>query len=89
MGLITLEMPDNHDDLGWRRINEDDTSTFPQNDDYILLSFSNYPVPMVGRCEGNEDDGYTFYLGDEDYSLAAQGMFVNGWMPLPKCLEDF
>lgn len=88
MGLVTMEMPNNYDDLGWRRINEDDASTFPQTDDYILLSFSNYGLPSIGRCEGNEDEGYTFYDGDDDKSLASYGLFVNAWMPLPERIED-
>ena len=88
MSLISIEMPENYDDLGWRRFNTDDPGTFPKTDDYILLSFSNYGIPTIGRCEGNEDEGFTFYDGDDEKSLASYGLFVNGWMPLPKRLED-
>lgn len=89
MGLIKMEMPENYDDLGWRRINEDDPETFPNTDDYIMLSISNYSLQIIGRCEGNEEDGYTFYEGDDETSLVNHDMFVNGWMPLPKKLEDY
>ena len=65
MGLIRKEMPENYNDLGWIRINEDDPDTFPKTDDYIFLSFSNYGLPAIGRCEGNEDDGFVFYEGDD------------------------
>lgn len=88
MGLIRKEMPENYNDLGWIRINEDDPDTFPKTDDYILLSFSNYGLPAIGRCEGNKDDGFVFYEGDDPKSLVEYGFFVNGWMPLPKTLED-
>lgn len=83
-----MEKPKNYSDLLWRRINEDDLSTFPHTDNYILLSFSNYSLPAIGRCEGNEDEGFTFYEGDETKSLVSYGLFVNAWMPLPKRLED-
>ncbi len=47
---------------------------YPENDDYILLSFENFSVPQVGRYEDNN-----FYLGDEDVPLIKQGLFVNAW----------
>ena len=50
---------------------------------YILLSFANFSVPLVGRYE----DG-AFYVGDDDEPLIKQDLFVNGWMPLPKCKEE-
>ena len=72
----------------WIRIDEDDPETFPKNDDYILLSFSNYPVPTVGRCEKSADGGCIFFAGDDDKSLISRDVYVNGWMPLPECLKD-
>ena len=55
--------------------------------EYILLSFSNYPVPQVGRYEEDKDGG-AFYLGDEERSLSSFGLFVNAWMPLPECYKE-
>ena len=55
----------------------------PKTSDYILLSFSNFSVPMVGRYEENEDGG-AYYIGDEDKSCVAQDIFVNAWQPLPE-----
>ena len=52
---------------------------YPETDEYILISFENFSIPIVGRCE----DG-VFYAGDEDESLEDQGMIVNAWMPLPE-----
>ena len=52
----------------------------PEDDNYILLSFSNFGLPEVGRYE----DG-SFYAGDDDKPLNKIGIFVNAWMPLPKC----
>ena len=55
---------------------------FPNNGDYILLSFSNFSVPLVGRWEEDEDGG-AFYIGDETESCVLQDIFVNAWQPLP------
>lgn len=78
--------PDNYNDLEWHIITED-LETYPKTDKYILLSFDNFRLPCIGRCEGNEDDGYAFYEGDEERSLASYGLFVNAWMPLPEVIE--
>nr|DAQ56206.1 MAG TPA: Protein of unknown function (DUF551) [Caudoviricetes sp.] len=51
----------------------------PKEDEYILLSFENFSIPVIGRFEDGE-----FYEGDEDESLVKQDMYVNAWMPLPK-----
>ena len=74
--------------LCFTRINEDEPETFPKTDKYILLSFSNYSCPLVGRCEGNKEDGFRFYVGDDTVTCSQKGVFVNGWAKLPKCLGD-
>lgn len=56
---------------------------FPGTDEYILLSFENFSIPVVGRYEEDEEGG-AFYVGDEDESCVKHGLFVNAWMPLPK-----
>lgn len=82
-----LYAPDNHMDLLWHIIEEDNPDTFPKTKDYLLLSFSNFTLPCIGRCEGNEDEGFTFYEGDDEKSLASYGLYVNAWMPLPERME--
>lgn len=54
----------------------------PENDRYVLLSFENFSVPMVGRYEEDENGG-AFYVGDDDETCVSQDMFVNAWMNLP------
>ena len=54
----------------------------PETDNYILLSFENYIVPLVGRYEENENGG-AFYVGDDEESCVSKGVFVNAWQPLP------
>lgn len=56
----------------------------PETDDYILLSFANFSLPLVGRYEANQEGG-AFYLGDCDErdTCVSQDLFVNAWMPLP------
>ena len=57
----------------------------PKTDDYILLSFENFTIPMVGRYEKFEDGSGNYYLGDcdEKDTCLANNLFVNGWQPLP------
>lgn len=54
----------------------------PENDRYVLLSFENFSVPMVGRYEEDENGG-AFYVEDDDETCVSQDMFVNAWMNLP------
>lgn len=61
----------------------------PPDDDYILMSYENFTIPDIGRCEIDPDDGSrVFYPGDDTRSCLSFGLFVNAWMPLPKCYED-
>ena len=69
---------------GWIPIDE----KLPPDDSYILLSFSNFSIPIVGRYEEDEDGGGNFFAGDEDEPLISQDLFVNAWMPLPKPYDE-
>ena len=60
----------------------------PKDNKYVLLSFANFPVPMVGRFEEDPDGGGSYYLGDEEETLLSQDMIVNAWMPLPEPYRD-
>ena len=59
------------------------SDTYPNDDNYILLSFSNFSVPCVGRYVSDEYGG-AFYIGDDDESCVSHYLFVNAWMPLPE-----
>ena len=59
------------------------TERLPETGDYVLLSFSNFSVPAIGRYDEDEEGG-AFFIGDETESLVSQDMFVNAWMPLPE-----
>ena len=50
---------------------------------YILLSFENYPLTVIGRYEEDYEGG-AFYAGDDDETLVSHGVYVNAWMPLPE-----
>lgn len=58
----------------------------PKTEDYILLSFENFPVPLVGRYEEDEEGG-AFYVGDDTESCVSSGIIVNAWQPLPPKYE--
>lgn len=64
---------------GWIPVSEH----YPDTEKYILLSFSNFPIPIVGRWEEDENGG-AFYIGDEDDSCVSQDLYVNAWQPLPQ-----
>ena len=66
---------------GWISVEEQ----LPEDDRYILLSFANFTLPMVGRYEINEDGSGAFYLGDcdEEDTCVNQDLFVSAWMPPP------
>lgn len=57
----------------------------PENNDYILLSFDNYKIPMIGRHEDRREGG-AFYLGDctGNDTCVAQDLYVAAWRPLPE-----
>lgn len=59
----------------------------PETDDYILLSFENYSVPLVGRYE-KDDKGGAYCVGDDEESCISQDMIVNAWQPLPEPYRD-
>lgn len=59
----------------------------PETGVYVLLSFSNFSVPTVGRYEEDEKGG-AYYIGDEEEACIRQDMFVNAWQPLPAPLQN-
>ena len=68
---------------GWIPIIE----RLPENESYVLVSFENATMPDIARYEEN-DEGGAFYPGDDEKSYSSYGLFVDGWMPLPKtCTE--
>ena len=63
----------------WNPVEE----SIPSDDRYVLLSFENFSLPVVGRYEESEKGG-AFYCGDEEETLVSQDLFVNAWMELPE-----
>lgn len=59
----------------------------PDDESYILVSFENYTMPDIARYEEN-DEGGTFYPGDDEKSYSSYGIFVNEWMPLPEPYKE-
>lgn len=80
-GLTPDEIMDGKLLSGWIPVEE----RLPEDSKYILLSFSNFSLLMVGRYEKDEEGG-AFYLGDcdEEDTCAANDLFVNAWIPLPE-----
>ena len=59
------------------------SARLPEDESYILVSFENAPMPDIARYEEN-DEGGTFYPGDDEKPYLSYGIFVNAWMPLPE-----
>jgi len=59
----------------------------PEDDRYILLSFENFTIPVVGRYE-TDDEGGAFYAGDDGETCTQHDLFVNAWMPLPEPYKE-
>ena len=59
----------------------------PEDESYILVSFENCTMPDIARYEEN-DEGSTFYPGDDEKSYSSYGLFVNAWMELPKHYKE-
>lgn len=62
------------------------TERLPENDDYVLMSFENFSLPLVGRYVDDGKLGGAWYLGDcfDEDTCLANDLFVNAWMPLPE-----
>ena len=70
-----------HMNDGWITVKE----RLPEDDKYILLSFENFSLPLVGRYD-EDTEGGAFYLGDcdEEDTCISMDLLVNAWMPLPE-----
>ena len=55
----------------------------PKLEEYVLLSFENFSIPLVGMYR-NDDDGGAYYIGDDEESCISHDIIVNAWMPLPE-----
>ena len=62
----------------------------PDEDEYVLMSFENFTLLIIGRYEKDNDGGGAWYAGDDDGcdTCSSQDLFVNAWMPLPKPYEE-
>lgn len=69
--------PEGAERMKWIPISEQ----LPEDESYILVSFENATMLDIARYEEN-DEGSTFYPGDDEKSYSSYGIFVNAWMPL-------
>ena len=63
------------------------SDTPPENSKYVLLSFENFSIPLMGRYE-EDCHGGAYYIGDNTRSCVSDGMIVNAWMNLPTPYRD-
>lgn len=60
----------------------------PETDDYILLSFANFSIPLVGSYKKDKDGNGNFCIGDDLISRLDDNLIVNAWLKLPECYEE-
>ena len=68
----------------WNDVN----NSLPEAGEYVLLSLSNFSLPIIGRYEVDDTGDGAFYAGDELESLVSQRFIVNAWMPLPEPYKE-
>lgn len=78
-----IENMDDEKENGWIPVSE----SLPDPGKYVLVSFENFPLPMIGMYTV-DDDGGTFRVDDEDDSFLEHDLYVNAWMELPKRYEE-
>ena len=71
----------------WVPIFKDDPDSFPPVDEegfseYVLLSFENYTLPLIGTYRVDEKGGA--FCDDIHMPLNRFGLIVNAWRPLPE-----
>lgn len=62
----------------------------PEDDNFVLMSFENFTLPMIGRYEQQEDGSGVWYLGDcdDEDTCLEHDLFVNAWMKLPERYKE-
>lgn len=70
--------------ISWIPVSE----RLPDPGKYILVSFENFLIPMIGIYTADDDDGGTFRISDEDDSFLEHDLYVNAWMELPERYEE-
>lgn len=68
---------------GWIPVSE----RLPDPGKYVLVSFKNFPIPMIGIYTV-DDGGGTFRVSDEDDSFLEHGLYVNAWRELPERYKE-
>lgn len=74
-----LQLKKNSEEDRWVPVLEQ----LPEPEKLVMLSFSNFSLPMIGRYTEDAADDGTFRVGDADEGFAEHDLYVNAWMPLP------
>ena len=59
----------------------------PEDESYVLVSFENATMVDIARYEA-DDEGGSFYPGDDEDPYSKYGIYVNAWMPLPELYRE-
>lgn len=81
---LLADLEQDEKENGWIPVSEG----LPDPDKYVLVSFENFPIPMIGIYTVDDNDGGTFRISDKDDSFLKYDLYVNAWMELPKRYEE-
>lgn len=80
---LLADLEEDEKENGWIPVSE----RLPDPSKYVLVSFENFAIPMIGIYTV-DDDGGTFRVNDEDDSFLEYNLYVNAWMELPECYKE-
>lgn len=61
----------------WHECDPDDPSSFPDDDRNVLVSFSNFSVPLLGQWRVDPDGSGNWYDGDSDDTFLSADLYVD------------
>ena len=79
---VVEEAPE--EESGWHECFDDDPNSFPDSDRNVLVTFSNFSLPIIGQWRIDNDGAGCWYLGDTDETFLSEDLYVDGWWELPK-----
>ena len=72
----------------WMPIDEEVPSDEPNTTTWVICSFENGDIPMIGRYITDQDSSGAFYMPSMNRTFLSIDKIVNAWMPLPESYRE-